>query len=142
MLKSAIPLLLILLSAMSLNAQDLSKHQWKDRLILIIAENEKNEKFQEQLTELQKNQKGLKDRKLVIYQILPEKYSTGFQINNWKNSAKLYKKYKAEESDFHIILIGLDGGKKLYQTEILSAEKLFDTIDSMPMRQSEMRKNK
>ena len=31
---------------MNVNAQDLSKHQWKDRLVLIIAE-EKTEKFQQ-----------------------------------------------------------------------------------------------
>jgi hypothetical protein len=126
---------------MSLNAQDLSKHQWEDRLFLIIAE-EKNEKFQQQLTELQKHQQGLKERKLVIYQILPEKYTTGFEEKNWKKSSELCHKYKTEKSDFQVILIGLDGGEKLEQTEVLSTERLFNTIDSMPMRQSEMRKNK
>lgn len=127
---------------MSLNAQDLSKHQWKDRLVLIITE-EENEKFERQLTELQKHQHGLKERKLLIYQILPEKYTTGFEEEeDWKNSSELFQKYKAEKSGFRIILIGLDGGEKLDQTEILSIEKLFNTIDSMPMRQAEMRKNK
>ena len=127
---------------MNLNAQDLSKHQWKDRLVLIIAEDENNKTFQQQLTELQKHQQGLKERKLVIYQILPEKYTTGFEEENWKTSSELFQKYKAEKSDFRVILIGLDGGEKLDQTEILSAEKLFNTIDSMPMRQAEMRKNR
>ncbi|MBZ9632294.1 DUF4174 domain-containing protein [Salegentibacter sp. LM13S] len=142
MLKFVSFFLLILLSTMGLNAQDLTKHQWKDRLILIIAEDENNEKFQQQLTQLQKHQKGLKDRKLVIYRILPKKYKIAFQDKNWKNSAQFYKKYKAEESDFRIILIGLDGGEKLDQTKVLSVEKLFNTIDSMPMRQAEMRKNR
>lgn len=126
---------------MNLNAQDLSKHQWKDRLILIVAE-EKNEKFQQQLTELQKHQQGLNERKLVIYQILPDTYSTSFKAENWQQSSELYNKYKAEKSDFRVILIGLDGGEKLEQTEVLSAEKLFNTIDSMPMRQAEIRRNK
>ncbi|SLJ94714.1 DUF4174 domain-containing protein [Salegentibacter salarius] len=126
---------------MNLNAQDLSKHQWEDRLVLIIAE-EENETFQQQLTELQKHQQGLKERKLVIYQILPEKYTTGFEEENWKTSSELFQKYKAEKSGFRIILIGLDGGEKLDQTEVLSVEKLFNTIDSMPMRQAEMRKNR
>ncbi len=96
---------------MKLNAQDLSKHQWEDRLVLIIAE-EKNEKFQQQLTELQKHQQGLKERKLVIYQILPTKYSTGFEEENWQQSSELYHKYKAEKSDFRVVLIGLDSGRK------------------------------
>lgn len=126
---------------MNLNAQDLFKHQWKDRLILIVAE-QKNEKFQQQLTELQKHPQGLNERKLVIYQILPEKYTTGIEEENWKISSDLYSTYKALKSDFRVILIGLDGGEKLKQTEVLSAEKLFNTIDSMPMRQSEIRRNK
>ena len=126
---------------MNVNAQDLSKHQRKDRLILIITE-EKTEKFQQQITELQKHQQGLKERKLVIDKILPERYSTGFQEENWKSSTELYGKYKVKNSDFRVILIGLDGGEKLEQTEVLSIEKLFNTIDSMPMRQAEMRKNR
>ncbi|WP_339649496.1 DUF4174 domain-containing protein [uncultured Salegentibacter sp.] len=141
MLKSISCFILISSFAMSLNAQDLSKHQWKDRLILIIAE-EKNEKFQQQLIQLQNHKNGLDDRKLVVYQILPETYSTGFKEENWKNSNELFQKYKDKKSEFQVLLIGLDGGKKLEETEILSTEKLFNTIDSMPMRQSEMRKNR
>jgi len=141
MFKAAI-LFLLILTGMNLNAQDLSKHQWKDRLVLIIAEDENNKTFQQQLTELQKHQQGLKERKLVIYQILPTKYSTGFEEENWQQSSELYHKYKAKKSGFRVILIGLDAGKKLEQTKILSAEKLFNTIDSMPMRQAEMRKNR
>lgn len=142
MLKSVSLFLLIFLCTTSLNVQDLSKHQWKDRLILIVTEDEKNKKFQKQLSELKKHQKGLKDRKLVIYRILPEKYSTGFQEEYRNNSAKIYKRYSAEEKDFRVILIGLDGDEKLVRTEVLSTEKLFNTIDSMPMRQAEMRKNR
>jgi len=127
---------------MNLNAQDLFKHQWKDRLVLIIAEDENNKTFKQQLTELQKHPQGLNERKLVIYQILPEKYTTGIEEENWKISSDLYSTYKALKSDFRVILIGLDGGEKLKQTEVLSAEKLFNTIDSMPMRQSEIRRNK
>ena len=88
---------------MNVNAQDLSKHQWKDRLVLIIAE-EKTEKFQQQITELQKHQQGLKERKLVVYKILPEKYSTGFQEENWKSSTELYGKYKVKNSDYNQVL--------------------------------------
>lgn len=141
MLKSISLFILISSFAMNLNAQDLSKHQWKERLILIIAQ-EKSEKFQQQLTELQKHQNELEDRKLIVYQISPEKYSTGFKEESWKKSTEIFQKYNDEESDFQVILIGLDGGQKLIQTEVLSVEELFSTIDSMPMRQAEMRKNR
>ena len=42
---------------------------------------------------------------------------------------------------FEISLIGLDGGIKLSQNEILTAEKLFGIIDQMPMRRIEVENN-
>ena len=45
-----------------------------------------------------------------------------------------------KKSDFRVLLIGLDGGKKLDQTKMLSVKKLFNIIDSMPMRQAEIQK--
>lgn len=127
---------------MSVNAQDLKNHKWNDRLVLVIAENKDDQIFQKQLAELQKDPKGLSERKLVIYQILPDKFSKGLEAEAWKNTAKLYKKYKTNNSDFQVLLIGLDGGIKLDQNKILSLQELFSTIDSMPMRQNEMHQNK
>jgi len=39
-------------------------------------------------------------------------------------------------------LIGLDGGVKLKETEVLKKEDLFSIIDSMPMRLREIRQKK
>ncbi len=133
--------LIIFLPSMSVNAQDLKNHKWNDRLVLVIAENKDDKIFQKQLAELQKDPKGLSERKLVIYQILPDKFSKGLEAESWKNTAKLYKKYKTNNSDFQVLLIGLDGGIKLDQNKTLSLQELFSTIDSMPMRQNEMRQN-
>jgi len=38
-----------------------------------------------------------------------------------------------------IILIGKDGGVKLRKTYIVEANEVFDLIDLMPMRRSEMK---
>lgn len=38
-----------------------------------------------------------------------------------------------------IVLIGKDGGIKLKKPFVLSAEHIFDVIDSMPMRRAEMK---
>jgi hypothetical protein len=48
---------------------------------------------------------------------------------------------KENKSGFQVLLIGLDGGVKMDQSEIISCKKLFGTIDSMPMRKAEMIKN-
>ena len=40
---------------------------------------------------------------------------------------------------FEAVLVGKDGGEKLRSPEPLTPERLFETIDAMPMRQQEMR---
>ncbi len=59
--------------------------------------------------------------------------------NSWVLDSKLYTKYNSNARDFKIMLIGLDGGVKLEQHKVLTSKELFSTIDSMPMRSSELR---
>jgi hypothetical protein len=84
------------------------------------------------------NPSDLKERKLLFF---------AFESRNLINSnfegeidqsefLKLHEKYKAD-----YFLIGLDGGIKAYgKSNDFSLEKLIKQIDSMPMRQSELRK--
>ncbi len=122
------------------DAQNLSTHQWKNRLILILVNDDAQAELQAQLTEFRARSAGMKERKLVVYQIQVNQFQRGLNADNeWINSNKLYQKYKSDDSPFEVILIGLDGGIKLTQNDILTCEKLFAIIDAMPMRRREMR---
>lgn len=118
----------------------LSQHQWKDRLVVIIADGLDNPLLTEQVQELQSHTEGLEERKHFIYRLFPSKYATGLedQPEDWVADNKLYQKLKRSKDSFEVLLIGLDGGVKLRQSKILTIEKLFRTIDSMPMRILEM----
>lgn len=122
-----------------MSAQELSSHKWKDRLLLILTT--ENSKFQhhEQIKILQDNIEGLEERKLVIYSVMPDQFKKGIGAESWIESARLNDRYRQEGKEFEVILIGLDGGVKLRQSEILSIEKLFATIDAMPMRRNQIR---
>jgi hypothetical protein len=73
---------------------------------------------------------------------MPGEYKTGLDGTNKKKSGRLYNEYKKTDSGFEVILLGLDGGIKLQQNELLNLEKLYATIDVMPMRRRELeRKN-
>ena len=136
-------ILLILTSMTTLNAQDLSVHRWENRLLILLIENTEDNSYKEQLEELSSCSEGVEERKLLIYRSTPDKFRMGLETEGgWKNSSDIYKKYKTNESGFQVLLIGLDGGIKMDQSEMISCEKLFGTIDSMPMRKAEMRKNK
>mgnify|MGYP005843435661 CR=1 FL=1 len=51
----------------------------------------------------------------------------------------LQQKFRLTGTDPVFVLIGKDGGEKARQTGSLPLQKWFDLIDSMPMRQREMR---
>jgi hypothetical protein len=139
---TALLLLLFLMITYSKNskAQDLSNHEWKDRLVLVLVDDLTNEKYHSQVKELQSNLEGVQERKIVVYHITPEKFKVGLSDEEWQKSETIYKRYKNTNSQPEIVLLGLDGGVKLRAKEFLSNQKLFDTIDAMPMRMQEMRR--
>jgi hypothetical protein len=118
--------------------QNLQKHLWKDRVLIIESENAQNELYQQQIKALKNDTKGLKERKLVIYSYFNDGYKTGFSEIIKPFKIKVKRKGKTY---FSVALIGLDGGKKLQQKSILTKEKLFAIIDGMPMRRRELKKN-
>ena len=118
--------------------QNLQKHVWENRILVIESENAQNTLYQRQIKALKNDAKGLKERRLVIYSYFNDGYARGFSqvINPYQTIKK-----RKDKNDFFINLIGLDGGKKLQQKNILTKEKLFAIIDGMPMRRRELKKN-
>lgn len=129
--------MLVLLCTSISFGQDLGKHEGKDRVFIIASK--KAEELNRQTKILQKDKDGLKKRKLKVYKVLPIKYSEGLENQNWINDQLFYEKVKRKKNDFEVILIGLDGGVKLRQTEMISLKKLFTLIDGMPMRRREIK---
>lgn len=131
--------LLTVITSVSISAQELSSHKWKDRLVLILTTENSKSLHQEQIRILQDNKEGLEERKLVIYSVMPDQYMKGVDAESWIKSTRLDDRYRKEGEEFEVLLIGLDGRVKLRQSGILSIEKLFAIIDAMPMRRSEIR---
>ncbi len=129
--------LLMVMGANLLQAQAPSSYQWKNRLLLILVNDLSEEVYIKQLAELNSHKKGLEERKLIVYQIQPDRYAVGLADHSWQHSKRLYKKYKKTKAPFEIILVGLDGGNKLQKTKFLGCNELFNTIDAMPMRRLE-----
>jgi len=130
-----------MISSTGTTAQDLSKHRWNDRVIIVVVEDASDPTLQKQLEEFERHREGMKERKLVVYQVLPEKYTSDIvKEEQWMASSEMYDIYKSSNSDFSALLIGLDGGVKLRKQDLLSCKELFGVIDQMPMRRAEMNK--
>lgn len=119
-------------------SQDVKKHKWENRVLLVFTHIKNDEIFNKQISNLLKEKKGLTERKLIIYQFVKDQYSINFD-SKWLLSSLKKRKYKTESENFKVVLIGLDGGVKLEQTSFLSTKKLFTIIDGMPMRRNEIR---
>jgi hypothetical protein len=128
-----------MLFTLSSFGQDLEKHQWESRVLLIFNDDKNADDFKNQIKILSENKKGLTERKLVVYQFTKNEFTTNF-IEVWSSSNSLYKKFVNNKDRFKVLLLGLDGGIKLEQDRILSPEKLFAIIDGMPMRRSELKR--
>lgn len=125
-----------------MTSQSISDLQWKNRLIVVITDSANSKELHEQLEIFKNDMDGFIDRKLKLIHALPDKQRFVLpEISEWQVSNFYRNNKKDKSADLEVILIGLDGGVKLRQYEVVEAKEIFDLIDSMPMRQSEIRGN-
>ena len=134
-------LLTLILMMSNANAQDLKSHQWENRIVLLLTKDLKDTSYKRQVSEFYENEYGLNDRKIIVYHITLDAFKKGLKGDKWQKGTTKFMTYKKSNSPFEVILIGLDGGIKLQQSEFLTAKKLFEVIDVMPMRKDEMSDN-
>lgn len=116
----------------------LAHYKWENRVLLIFADDQ--EKITEQMNKLKDHKRGFDDRDLVIFEFhnkrgkAPNNIVLKAEQVNW-----FYENYNRHGEEFKVILIGKDGTVKLEQESYLPTDKLFSTIDAMPMRKREMK---
>jgi len=132
-------ILTMMITSGGIYAQDLSSHLWKDRIVVIYTIDSTSKEYTRQLSELRNDIEGLVDRKLRLYSVTPTHFKMGWEDNAWKKRNNSLEEILNTNKEFEVMLLGLDGRVKLRQDHLLSNKKLFATIDSMPMRQSELR---
>jgi len=131
--------LTVLLSLMTLtaNGADMNKlgdYQWKNRLILIHAEENSGNEDET----LRTAQVGIDDRDLIWF----VNTGSGLVSNQAAVSSRLESEVTGllEENRLNgrVLLIGKDGGIKSRESD-LNLDAIFRRIDAMPMRAREMR---
>jgi len=119
---------------------DLDAYRWQNRIILIFAPAAGDTMYAQQLAVFATREAELADRDLLIGQFpADEQGSFAGQPVARAGGAALRGRYDVPEESFALILIGKDGGVKLTADEPVSTARLFELIDSMPMRQQEER---
>ena len=125
-------LVLLLLISMCAMSQDLQQYRWKNRIILLFADAPTNASLIAQEQILASDPAGIHDRDLLRFDLV-----TGTQTD--LDHSQLTRQYNPDGHSFLFVLIGKDGTVKRSQESPVSLQVLFDQIDSMSMRQQEMR---
>ena len=122
-------IILILFINFEIMAKQISELNWKKRLLLISYQNDGDQIFIRTTKFISDNRCEIEDRNLQI--VFFEKF---------KNKDYIIPKFIKNKNG--IWLIGYDGNVKDYSIDDSILPRLFNLIDSMPIRQNEMKHDK
>lgn len=145
----AAPLLLSLLVATAALGQpatpvpmpfDAADHRWTHRLLYVFAPSDDHPDLVAQRQMATGFVDGFRDRDLLFVSVLErgESRADG-QTMDAASANALRADYGIESGAFAVVLVGKDGTAKRRSESPIPTESLFEQIDSMPMRQREMR---
>ena len=120
---------------------EFDQFKWKNRLLFIFAPDVSHPVFDALKKEISARKTDVADRDLVIFEIL-EAGSSRIDEKpiDLQTANRLRERFAIPIGRFAVILVGKDGGTKLQRQEETRLEDIFGLIDSMPMRQQEIRK--
>ncbi|RVU20189.1 DUF4174 domain-containing protein [Methylobacterium oryzihabitans] len=108
-------------------AASLDAYRWKARVLVIAAADADDPHLAEQRRIVAAAQRGSRERDLVVV----EAVGPGVEAEG------LRRRFGLPAREFRAVLVGKDGGAKLSAAAPISAERLFEIIDAMPMRRDE-----
>lgn len=113
-------------------------YRWSNRVVLIFAP-KSDQRLSRQRDLLLADQAGLQDRDMVVLTVSGDRVETVFGPSAAETAEALRADFNVPAEALVILLLGKDGGVKLWETQMVEPDALFGLIDSMPMRQTEMR---
>jgi len=129
-----IALLIFILQFNGMSAQELTEFRWKNRVLLIIDTNNNLPVRDLQVNKFVSRNDEMEERDLVLFICTAKEVLDNNGLKTNLNPDKIsYGEFQG------VILIGKDGGVKLKKKFIIEPKEIFDLIDQMPMRRSEMK---
>ena len=122
-----------------MDTADLSRYRWRHRLLLIFSPSAQTPAFQELAHQVTQQREGVADRDLLVFSLISDGQSrVGENVLTRQAAENMRGRFQVTPDEFRVVLLGKDGTVKLSETEIKLSD-VFALIDSMPMRQREMR---
>jgi hypothetical protein len=122
-------------------AFSMSAYRGKKRPLLLFAKDAEDERLRRQLSAVEATRDRFDERDMVLIVVLDAGPSrVEGQPLAAEDAARLRAAYAVEGSAFAVWLVGKDGEVKRSSRDVVSMDALYAQIDSMPMRQEEMRR--
>ena len=124
------------------NGVELGNYLWKKRPLLLFAPSPNSPMYRSVSDSLSAHLDQIQERHIVIIEV----FENGLVRIDGKSDSRrtpesFRQQFSAKKGELTAILVGKDGGRKLRQSGSLDLGKIFSLIDTMPMRQQEMRKS-
>lgn len=110
------------------------------RPLLIFAASPDDPGLRAELTRLHDDAGGLAERDVLVIAVPFHNPSPTDTALTQADAEAARRRFSVAPDEFAVLLIGKDGGEKLRSGKPVSFSKLQDTIDRMPMRKEEARK--
>ncbi len=123
----------------AMRPQGLMDYRWEARPVLVFAPSEDAPLLVAQRAVFAARADGLTERDIVVHTVLPDRVTPDLGTLPQDDADALRTRYRIAPGAFAVILVGKDGGEKLREETVLTADALFAAIDAMPMRRREMR---
>ncbi len=109
------------------------------RFLLLFSPDGQNQALLEQSKMLRQAHTGVTDRNIIVLQVVENNVEAMPSVSEkLPTAAALREAYHIQPEKFTIILVGKDGSEKYRALHAQAPAVLFNIIDAMPMRQSEM----
>ena len=119
---------------------DLSDYRWKYRPLFIFAPSASDATFLALDKQLVQQVSEVEERDMILFRIFENSPSWVSEKPLLPSDAEaLRHRFTIETGRFTVVLVGKDGGVKLVTNRDADLQSIFNLIDSMPMRQQEMR---
>jgi hypothetical protein len=115
--------------------------RWSKRPLLLFAADEGDDRLQRQLAAVEATRNRFDERDMVLVVVLTRGTSRveGRPLGP-DHADRLRASYGVPEGSFALRLVGKDGGVKRRAEQVVPMDEIYDQVDSMPMRQQEMRR--
>jgi len=120
---------------------DLNVYRWRNRLLMGFSPSQDDSNYHSFMKEVRDQQNGLRDRDILVFEILEKGESRLGNSPLKKDSAVfLREQFGIPPGQFCILLVGKDGEEKRRWESMVGLGVIFSYVDAMPMRQREMKK--